>query len=324
MIPRRNEIWWFGLRRDARGTELAAGREARPGLVISLDEINDSRKAITIALITSFPFPRCDWSPECSSNHSPYRNISHYEHRETRLPRVVAILHKEGEPDAIGGHVYKVEGRGDARWARRTIVDCAALYTLPVPDRPSQKDVILWDRGHARLEHPLAIENVHSALQAIIGGGISVSCSPAESEVHCPSVRALQFQTGDILQLSLPNQQPNRRCLVVSSSSIDFLREHLYLKNGAPPVGREQDPPRPWPLGHLTVVPVSAKPLNLEDPTCLEVVAEDKQKYGIHCAELYTVDWRARTRIACRLTGLNDDWMARVRHVIRYSLGLPS
>jgi len=311
-FPRRNEIWWVSLDRTASGTELAAAGKKRPALVVSIDEINHDRGAVTVALMTEYPGPTCDKSLK--------HRVNDFDYRQDQVPRVVSVLHPpydNGRPHN-SGHGYKIESHPGI-W-NRNIVNCGQLFTLPVPAKRSDSDAIDWHGARARLEHPLAIESVASALQALLGSSIGLNYTSMPGLTYEPPVRPLQFQAGDILQLNLP-QQPNRRCLVVSSPSIDFLREHLWKGNGAPPLGREAEPP-PWPLGHITVVPISARQLRHDDPTSVDITIANRT-YWILCADLYTVDWRARALAPQRIATLDDNLMSRVRRALRLSLGLP-
>ncbi|MBX3027066.1 hypothetical protein KF840_19355 [bacterium] len=229
------------------------------------------------------------------------------------------------------------------------MIDCAAIFTIfavqphmrmdyvevpkaNAPHHPYRAtlgdlDDVDWKGRCGRLL-PLAVENLNSGLQVLVGGAIGLS--HWDGELPTPF---LPYKEGDVLQMNLPHR-PKQLCLVVSSTCIDVLREHLTRKRrwNEPdtfvPAGRE-GMESPWPIGHITVVPLILQDQQYPAGEAAKTykLIELEQCNGARslgfaiCQEIYTVDWRAR--MGQRVGLVNDESMSEVRHGLRYYLELP-
>ena len=132
----------------------------------------------------------------------------------------------------------------------------------------------------------------------------------------------LIYQEGSVLDLELPilNTDTKRHssCLVVSSTSIDAIRERIFI---------------PGPLGHLTVVPLRlAGNYSYDENSDAGVGLAEVDVYPSGggrtsvkalalCQEVYSVDWR--TKKAEKIGSVHDHDMLCARLALRDYLKLP-
>lgn len=288
--PKRGEIWYVSLSnpstgRGAVGTELGAKPgfhgPYRPCVIISVDDMNKGRDRLTVVPLTHYTPGKEDTMARWTAAVNPAPHMS--------------------------GHEYTVlSGRS---W-RRSLVDCGQLWTVFCvhPSSPAAQQLpndVQWGGERAQL-NDLALANIESGLQVVLGGCVRL----VDEGCRFPD---LPFQEGDVFEVDLPGQL-QQRCLVVSSTSVDYLRECITR--------RDLNPHRP--LGHVTVVPLLPvdSDTDLHDAKSVASVDVGGSRGLAVCQEIYTIDWRSRkaTRPKGSVSPLE---MVQVRKALRMYLDLP-
>lgn len=285
--PCRGDIWYVNFSGGSRdrapiGTEMGAAY-ARPCLIVSEDAFR-KRGRVTVVLLTTHSGPK-----------------------EDTLSRWSASINARQHPSGHYFDVIKQDPDPRCQW-HKSIVDCGQLWTVVSTD--GRDSNIQWGRGQARLSSELALVNIETGIQVVLGGNV-LAADLGE--------RILRFQDGDVLEADLPGL-PNQRCLVVSSTGVDFLRENI-LRRDSRPIGRSD--PGPWSLGQITVVPLfdfEGFP-QVDDEGIAPVTVGGAVTVAV-CQEIYTIDWRARgARGPTGSVSLKD--MTSVRRALWRYLDLP-
>lgn len=186
----------------------------------------------------------------------------------------------------------------------KSIVDCGQIYTIPL----NWLDDSQWKHRYGKLTD-VSMIRVDIALQALLAG--TIGYNPY-------SQKGLPFWEGDVLEANLP-EYPHHRCLVVSSATIDLLRDRIWIRK----LNRH--------LRHCTIVPLH--PGDEEGPTIIPIIIqpEDQADFTIEramCREVQTIDWHKRTgwrqRKGLRIVGrVENEYLSKVRKALRQYLHLP-
>ena len=235
----------------------------RPCVVLSSDYYNENRDRITVAPLTQFDSTLEQrlflWGPAIDYG-------------------------KEVEFDPSNAtYIPETERLWNTDWSAKTgrqplgILEGTQLWTIFATDGGKElPNDVRWDRRHGRLKD---MNKVAAALQAVLSGAIRGDRG------------TLEYDEGDVFAVDVPGRR-SQRCLVVSSTIVNSLRETTTVAK----LSR--------PLGLITVVPI----LTLEEADGCDPKIDHTSAYieisfdrGKNselaialCQELYTIDWRSR------------------------------
>ena len=301
--PQRGEIWrvkWGG----RKGTELGAGKryDERPCLVISSDyfyigkEGNKISDGLTVVPLTSYKLRKEEKRPLWTITFTNRYDVD-IDPWNDRYPENEQL------------HEWLIDDEGQNYRPYKSIVDCSQIWTINTTSLKDPLNDLRWDRRHGKLKAE-SMFSIDAALQIVLGGGVR-----AKDEKNLP------VRDGQVLSLKLPerNHLSPQRCLVISSSGVDAIREHLVVEM--------DDGTKKGPLGHCTVVPLeNAEDFSLEEGVAIvdvyqQAAQEERTTELALCMEIYTVDWRARDGVVVGY--VHDRDMHEVRKAVRDYLALP-
>ena len=310
--PKRGEVWRVDWSSGKQGTEFAAGKwpPERACLVVSHDRFFEDKDGNRVGdRLTIVPFteykPRKEverplWSVVITNRDDVINRypISDEDEHPDDYPEREQL--EEWVTDENGNFIYR---RGGAKIPYQSIIDCGQLWTIYATSSSDPFNDLRWDRRYGELK-PEILDDVDTALQIVVSGAIHSRVS-------------LDIFEGSVLEISLPErnrytdhtgQYLTQRCLVVSSSGINAIRE----KQG---------------LGHCTVVPLEPEGTfaNRHGEKDIIVYPNDKLEDPnieiAKCVELYTIDWRSR--YGAVVGYVNEDDMRSVRLELFKYLSLP-
>ncbi|MFI5398314.1 MAG: type II toxin-antitoxin system PemK/MazF family toxin [Candidatus Binatia bacterium] len=324
----RGDIWYVRLSdpdtgRAARRTEVGAKKDQpiRPCVVVSSNFFNEAADRITVVPLNVYSEGKEDTMARWAATISGGRGY-HPITGKLQEPGVCQTCGREWHGE--GADLDEPPREVRYQW-KKSIVDAAQLWTVfcapkdskerierPDGSSPTLGDLndVQWDQNTALLT-PSGLIDVESALQVLISACVRLTTPSSADKYDSPRSNLFKFQEGDLLRMDLPGR-PQQGCLVVSSSSVDYLRAHIQRRGVH--------------FGQVTVVPL----LSREEvqrlapgPSCPPTLIPVGNTVAL-CQELYTIDWRARPHQGDGLpqralfTDLNN-----VRNGIRSYLGLP-
>jgi mRNA-degrading endonuclease toxin of MazEF toxin-antitoxin module len=212
---------------------------------------------------------------------------------------------KHWETDEYGNWLVDEDG---SAIPFRSLIDFGQLSTISATALGDTDNELCWNRRFGKLTDE-KILSVDAALQVVLGGAIR-------------STQDLPVQEGYVLNVNLPerNRVSGQRCLVVSSSGIDAVREHIEVEI-------ERGKPK-MKLRHCTIIPLLKEEgyQNIDGLTDVVVYPKDDQQGPetievAVCTEIYTVDWQARR---AKVVGqVPAEHMRKVREELWKYLDLP-
>lgn len=301
--------------------EMGSDRKLRPCVVISRNDINHDSDGITVVPLTGYWDEKEDCLGRCAVTVAPYKTfgieagliVSPQPAKDSKVETKSAefgnlaeyVSHLERQLRMARDQLAAASESGP--W-KKSLINCAGPWTVnAVDDERSSRyrlNDVEWNRERARLS-PVAMFHIDCAVQLLLSTDVRL-LNYGQRTNGLINQAALRYHQGDVLRMKLPSGA-SQLCVVVSSTSIDFLRS----KAPSPTPGKDSE--------LITVVPlISAGKRGDTTPK----IKHGKSELLALCQEVWTVYWRDRESQP-EGDPLPPSELAKVHRGLRWYLRLP-